>query len=56
MRNPVSLSAGPALAPGMRTTGFVVLPVDPDAATLVLHVNLGLETVTVPFRQRRYEP
>jgi hypothetical protein len=44
------------LTPGMRTTGFVVVPLDPDAVTLVLHVDLGSKTVTVPFRQRRYEP
>jgi len=44
------------LTPGMRTTGFVVVPLDPDAVTLVLHVTLGSKTVTVPFRQRRYEP
>lgn len=30
--------------------------VDPDAARLVLHVDLGVRTVPVPFRQRRYEP
>jgi hypothetical protein len=40
----------------MRTTGFVVVPVDPKAARLVLHVDLGSQVVTVPFRQRRYEP
>jgi hypothetical protein len=44
------------LMPGMRTTGFVYVPVDPNAARLVLHVDLGARTVTVPFRQRRYEP
>jgi hypothetical protein len=37
-----------SLAPGMRTTGFVVVPVDPDAVTLVLHMNLDSETVPVP--------
>lgn len=44
------------LAPGLRTTGFVVVPVDPKAARLVLHVDLGSRVVTVPFRQTRYEP
>jgi hypothetical protein len=44
------------LVPGMRTSGFVVVPVDPLAYTVVLHVNLGSQTVTVPFRQTRYEP
>jgi hypothetical protein len=44
------------LVPGMRTTGFVVVPVDPKAARLVLHMGLGSQVVTVPFRQRRYEP
>ena len=44
------------LIPGMRTSGFVVVPVDPLAYTVVLHVELGSQTVTVPFRQTRYEP
>ena len=40
----------------MRTSGFVYVPVDPDAARLVLHVNLGPHVATVPFQQKRYEP
>jgi hypothetical protein len=44
------------LAPGMRTSGFVVVPVDPRGYTLVLHVDGGPGMVTVPFRQTRHEP
>ena len=44
------------LVPGRRTTGFVVVPVDPKAARLVLHVDLGSQVATIPFRQTRYEP
>lgn len=44
------------LAPGMRTSGFVVVPVDPRAFTLVLNVDGGPDVVTVPFRQTRHEP
>lgn len=44
------------LVPGMRTSGFVVVPVDPLAYTVVLNVELGSETVAVPFRQTRYKP
>jgi hypothetical protein len=44
------------LAPGMRTSGFVIVPVDPRAYTLVVHVDGGPDTVTVPFRQMRHEP
>jgi len=45
-----------ALAPGMRTSGFVVVPVDPGAFTLVLHVEARPGEMTVPFRQTRHEP
>ncbi len=44
------------LAPGTRTSGFVVVPVDLRAFTLVLHVNGRSGVVTVPFRQTRHEP
>ncbi len=44
------------LAPGMRTSGFVVVPVDPHAFTLVLHVEGRSGVVKVPFRQIRHEP
>ena len=44
------------LVPGMRTSGFVVVPVDPRAYTLVLHVEHDSGVVTVPFRQTRYKP
>jgi hypothetical protein len=40
----------------MRTAGFVVVPVDPKATRLVLHVDLGARVVTVPFDQVRYDP
>jgi hypothetical protein len=33
-----------------------LVPVDPDAARLVLHVGLGARVVTVPFEQVRYDP
>jgi hypothetical protein len=44
------------LTPGMRTSGFVVVPVDPDAYTLVLNVDGDPGVVTVPFRQTRHIP
>lgn len=44
------------LAPGMRTSGFVAVPVDPRAYTLVLHVEGRSDVVTVPFRQTRHVP
>lgn len=49
----------------MRSTGFVVVPVDPDATTLVLHVDLdsgivsraiptgALRAVIVPYKSQR---
>ncbi|HKL88596.1 MAG TPA: hypothetical protein VJ884_06290 [Salinibacter sp.] len=44
------------LVPGMRTSGFVIVPMDPRAYTLVLHVEHESGVVTVPFRQTRYKP
>lgn len=44
------------LAPSMRTSGFVIVPVDPRAYTLVLNVEGRSEVLTVPFRQTRHEP
>lgn len=44
------------LMPGQGTSGFVYVPVDPDAVRIVLHVDLGSQVVTVSFRQTRYEP
>lgn len=44
------------LAPGGRQSGFVVVPVDPHAYTLVLNVDGDSGVVTVPFRQTRHEP
>lgn len=43
------------LLPGERTSGVVYVPVDPRATRLVLHVNVGSRTVTIPFQQTRYE-
>ncbi len=44
------------LSPGMRQSGFVVVPVDPDAYTLVLNIEGRSDVVTVPFRQTRHTP
>lgn len=44
------------LAPGMRTSGFVIVPVEPRTYTLVLHVEGHSGGITVPFRQTHYEP
>jgi hypothetical protein len=44
------------LMPGMRTTGFVVVPVVPLTHRLEVHVDIGSAVMTVPFQQSRYDP
>jgi hypothetical protein len=44
------------LPPGAYTAGWVYVPIREDAQTVTLHVQVGSHTVTVPYRQQRFEP